>query len=346
LWPLGPSQVLAGNLGIHSSLKEVVGKPAIAYFDQGALVLGYIRSADAVGVVWAGPGVIQVMPDAQFAGSWNSLDFIQDSVSSQWWPSISYIGWVEDAPHELRYYGGHVRYVRAGDVFGSVWPNPPGPQVIEGPVADTYYACTSLEYVDGVVGNWSPGVSYVELDLSADPPWIDLLKYSISVDQEGDNWSRAGFPMQVEQSPPGPATSLELFAGFPWVSWSFRAAPTMHWVEGTSADGSAWNVPGHAPDPRLGMGDWSSLEEVGGLLGASYVNAATGDLMYVDMLSTAAPYAWNPPEVVDSPLMPGGTVWGTYLIELNGLPAISYYITWEEEMIPFTEVRYAVFSTP
>ena len=79
---------------------------------------------------------------------------------------------------------------------------------------------------------------------------------------------------------------------------------------------------------------------VGGVLGISHVDYNLGELRYVDMSGTN-PLAWNPPDFPDPQPVPGADwKWGTYLIENQGYPAISYYY-WDGS--GFDQVRYAVY---
>jgi len=327
LWPAPPTQVAGGNHGLHSSIKLVQGRPAIAYYDQFNGDLRYVRAGDAVGVDWVSLQSIHAVPDTPNCGSWCSMDFVVDVSASQTLPGISYIADIGDYPFEILYHGAQVRYVRATDVAGAGWA---GPQLIDiSPDPQVRFACTSLERLDPT--SYSPAVSYVQEAVAAPNNW---LKYSIAVDDKGDTWSRPGFPLAVEASVPGPGTSLEMFLGLPWVSWSFGNGQSLHLVKSTTASGSAWLIPGYQPDAGK-VGDWSSSEIVGPVLGTSYVDYGAGPLKYVEMSQTTPPL-WLPPELVDIT----GFAWGTYLIEVNGFPAISYY----DRDIEGDWVRFAVFQ--
>jgi hypothetical protein len=139
-----PVQVLGGPLGVHSSIKDVVGEPAIAYFFQGLANLSYIRRT---GGVWPAAGNLL---DPLNCGSWCSMDFIYDDGAQQWLPAVSYIGDIGTPEFEWSWHGGQVRYVPSvspPDNLGTSWQMP---QVVDssGPLLYPQFACTSLEYID------------------------------------------------------------------------------------------------------------------------------------------------------------------------------------------------------
>jgi hypothetical protein len=359
-----PVHVLPGAVGVHSSIKDVVGEPAIAFFNQGVLDLEYIRR---VGGFWPG---VSVVLDAPNCGSWCSMDFIyDDSAAAQlWMPAVSYIGAIGSLEFEWWWHGADVRYIPSvfpPDNLGTAWG---AVQIVDTsfPLGYPQFACTSLEYVDYVNNypllpppyTWSPAVSYIALDWDPGP---NGLKYSIAVDHLGWNWSRPGFPLWITQTPQlsvGTMTSLEKFPGMPWDPYAMGAPPItpgngwMPWVswcttvmpspltleEANNEPGLIWGAP-HQPDPVPQVGDFSSLEMVGPVLGISHVSFANGELRYVDMNGTN-PVGWNPAEFPDPQSAPGVEwKWGTYLVENQRYPAISYY--YSDPTVD--EVRYAVF---
>ncbi|MBN2081349.1 PKD domain-containing protein [bacterium] len=357
-----PVQIMPGAVGVHSSIKEVVGEPAIAFFNQTAVDLEYIRR----NVTWPAGAMIL---DTPACGSWCSMDFIFDDSIQLWLPAVSYIGEIGLWEFEWQYHGADVRYIPSvypPDNLGTAWHTP---QIIESSLPTGYpqFACTSLEYVD--YGNnypsppppytWSPAVSYIALDYV----FPNGLKYSIANDRLGWTWSRAGFPLWVVQTNAatvGTMTSLEKFPGSPWnpnlmgapavtpgigwrpwISWCNASLPSpLALEEGLDDPGTSWLFPNHSPDPILPTcGDFSSLEMVGPVLGMSHTDYGNGELCYIDMAATS-PLLWNATETPDRQPVPGADhKWGSYLIENQGYPAISYYYSTGAA----DELRYAVF---
>ena len=111
--------------------------------------------------------------------------------------------------------------------------------------------------------------------------------------------------------------------------------------EATLDDGSAWIGATHQPDAGTPQaGDFSSLEMVGPVLGVSHNDFNSGELRYIDMAATN-PLTWNAPELPGPQPSPGADwKWGSYLIDNQGYPAISYYY-WDGSGTD--QVRYAVY---
>lgn len=135
-----------GDVGLHTSLAIVHGRPAISYQDGTDLVLKYVRATDAAGETWHPPLVV----DSSYkSGGFSSLAVIRG------WPAIGYYDDNFRKP----------RYVRATDQTGSFWSTPQ--------TADQFLlggAWTSMAEVNGYAG------------LSFSDPGHGILKYALIIE--------------------------------------------------------------------------------------------------------------------------------------------------------------------
>jgi hypothetical protein len=252
--------VSEGYAGPYSSIAEVNGSPAIAYYDDTDGDLEYIRALDAYGDSWGTPVTLDSEGDV---GWFISLAMVNGH------PAVSYYDVTND----------DLKYVRAADANGSSWGTP---QVLDSEGFEGEYS--SLAVVNGF-----PAISYYD--------WTyQDLKYIRAADANGDSWST---PLAIDtEGDVGRYTSLRVVNGYPAVSYFDNTATGLKYVRAANADGSSWGIP-VALDSEGFIGRYTSLVVAAGNPAISYYDLTNGDLKFVWAID-AVGGSWGTPLVLDS----------------------------------------------
>lgn len=173
--------------GYYSSLAEVNGNPAIAYYGSG---LKYVRATQADGAAWGTPVVID---DGSTKGNFASLEVVGGR------PAIAYYEYLGMGN------GARLMYVRALDANGGAWGTPQA--------LDTETGAGTGSWISMAIIGGKPAVSYAN-DQTAN------LMYVRAQDAAGTAW---GAPEVVDGTGyVGGYTSLAELHGKPAISyWNF-----------------------------------------------------------------------------------------------------------------------------
>jgi PKD repeat protein len=230
------------NVGQHTSLAIVDGKPAISYHDVLHFELNYVRATDAAGENWGEPVVVD---DSPLVGRYSSLAVV-DGI-----PAISY--------HDFD--NADLKYVRATDAQGSAWGEP---MAID--TADAVGLYTSMAVVEG-----NPAISYFD-------ETFDDLKFVRATDSTGSAW---GLPLRIDNTGDvGRSSSLAIVDGKPAVSYYDSDAGNLKFVRAGEADGSIWFSP-VTLDSFGDAGFFSSLAVVNGNPAVAYYNNSFAEIRYI-----------------------------------------------------------------
>lgn len=316
--PWGARQTLdrggGGHVGQHTSMAIVDGNPAVSYYNPSEQTLRYIRANDPEGTTWAKPVTIAIGIGAYpTVGVHISLAFVDGR------PAIAYY---DAATTDLK-------YIRATNSTG-IDPNPNNPPpwgppvTVDTTVGNIGQFC-SLKVVDG-----KPAISYYDatpgaLDLryirannstgipippppSGMPTWGP----SVLVDDAGT----VGLHTSLEVVDNKPAISYYLSTGGSDLKYAQSSSPT-----GTNA--GDWTK--QAVDTIGNVGQYTSLEVIGGKPAIGYYDLTNTNLKYIGGNALANPQTWATSITVNG-ATPAASV-GQYssLAEVNGKPAISYY---------------------
>ncbi len=276
------------NVGTHSSLAAVNGKPAISYFDWGNCDLKYVRASDPAGASWGSP----ITVDSDGDVGWDtSLEIVNG------YPAISYF---DDT-------NGDLKYVRATDANGSSWGTP---VTVDSGGAVRTGTGTSLCVVNG-----NPAISYYDKDGNA------YLKYVRATDANGASW---GSPEVLDSIGStydcSPYTSLVIVNGNPAIGYYDETNGDLKYVRASDASGNIWGSP-VTVDSEGDVGHYARMAIINGNPAISYYDETNGDLKYV-RASDASGNIWGSPVTVDSEGDVG--IEGTSLAIVNGYPAIGY----------------------
>ncbi len=194
-----------------------------------------------------------------------------------------------------------LRYVRASDASGSVWP---APVIVDSANFVGTWACLA-------VVNGNPAICYYDHSLQ-------VIKYARATDPEGTAW---GAPVTVNIGVSVTPTdySMAVVNGNPAISYHGGPNDDLMYLRATDANGSAWGTPLLVD----GNGNFyhPSLRIVGGNPAIAY--SGTGGLWYV-RASNMSGSAWSAPVNVDGSV---GVDYGCSLELVNGNPAIAYHDT-------------------
>lgn len=275
------------DVGQGSSLVEVDGRPAIAYYNSSSGDLEYVRANDSNGSSWPLPIRVDGLSDN--VGIDASLAVI-DGV-----PAISY-----QSPND-----GVIHYAWASDAAGTTWNT----TSVDGSLTQ-YSKQTSLASVLG-----KPAIAYRNETsgtlryayLSGSDPSIASDWTKVNVDTTGN----------VGMHP-----SLEVVNGRPAIAYYDFSNSDLKFARAGDAAGASWpagnliTVEASSDD----VGTHASLAVVGGRPAISYLDATAGNLKWA-VASDANGSAWSS-IVVDSALANVGA--HSSQTSLDGLPAIAY----------------------
>lgn len=319
----------AADVGKYSSLENVAGNPAIAYYDQTNNDLKYVRASNPTGMSWNTPLVL----GTQYVGQNPILRIANGN------PAICYFDdWNSD-----------LCYKRANNTTGTAWA---ASIIIDGgPVSDI----AAMEIVNG-----KPAVSYCDATNSD-------LKYKQATNASGTAWNASIIIDQGGNV--GHESCMAIINGNPAVLYSDYTNGNAKYVRANDVDGTAWTYfasfdaaadIGYFPSTCLLQGrpaityrdvlegdlrfviaadsfgsNWNTpiiVDSIGdagwhceicvvkGYPAIAYHNNGSGTLKYVRALDSLGA-SWGTPVTVSS-----GTS-ALSLAVINGMPAIAYYTT-------------------
>jgi hypothetical protein len=321
----GPQQTITINDPRYSNASGDLFIAVIAFNGASILVDQLKLTAD----------IAPITNTIDFTGGFTSLAMVNGN------PAISYY---DEVNHDLR-------YVRALDIFGSVWGVPltldstgdtgrfTSLKVVDGNPAIAYYDTTAMQLryiraMDADGTTWGTPVTvatsvttgeYCSLDVVAGNPAISYydfdsgdLRYVRALDSTGATWGAYVSPDSDGNT--GFYSSLEVVDGFPAISYRNGSAGQLWYVRATDAEGATWDVPVMV-DGNNNAGNFSSLAVVNGSPAICYYSSTMGDLMYVRALTTHGG-SWGTPLQLD-----GAEDEGSYcsLAVIGGVPTISYH---------------------
>jgi len=286
---LGQTIDSSGNVGLYTSLQVVGGNPAMSYYDVTNVDLKFIRALDSTGGSW-GAGQTIDGTGGVFVGLYTSLQVVGGN------PAVSYY----DATN------GDLKFIRALDSTGGTWGE--GQQIDTSPDVGQY---TSLQIVDG-----NPAVSYYDFTNKD-------LKFIRALDSTGGSWG-VGQTIDSSSADLGQWTSLQVVGGNPAVSYWDQANRDLKFIRALDSTGGSWGV-GRTIDGTGGInvGEYTSLQVVGGNPAISYLDSTNGDLKFIRALDSTGG-SWGVGQTIDAQGFVGS--W-TSLQIVDGVPAISYVDT-------------------
>jgi hypothetical protein len=286
-WGIGTwvNGIVDADDALYTSLAEVDGKPAIAYYDQpnGDLRYAYSSTADGNGV-WT-----EVLVDD---GGASDVGQMPSLLSVNGFPAISYF---DDTDDDLK-------YAISSTVDGSAGWTSFGIETGIGSVGSS----SSLFIVNG-----NPAISYA--DGLAD------LKYAYSSTVDG---AMAGDWILLTIEGPGPpltaqGTSLKVINGFPAIAHGDNTTPGVRYEYSNTADGSAgWSFV--VVDNLNGQGDYAKLAEVNGFPSLAYQSQSLGTLHFAYSSMADGSSGWNNLQVDANGSYIGLNVF-------HGTPLLAYY---------------------
>jgi hypothetical protein len=275
----------ANLVGKFPSLTIVNGRPAVAYYDDTADDLKYVRAADANGTTWGAPITV---------ASTGTIGLYAQLNVANGRPAIAYYNSSSN----------RLEFVRAGNVDGTAWGLP---VAIDGSSTNVAGEYCSMEIVGG-----NPAIAYRAAT-------ADVLRYCRAADADGTAWSA---PVEINNLPgAGEDVSLTIVSGRPAVAFLARGSEVLFERAG-DANGTNWTstgtVVGGARDSATPSG--IALRVVAGLPRIAYWHAQVGNVFYVE--STGANGSgWKlPNRIFGNTGTAGGTVG---LLDLNGTPVLA-----------------------
>lgn len=369
------------DVGLHASLVEAAGRPAIAYQDVTNDFLYYVRASDAGGSAWGTPQYLDGW-DAD-AGEYAAMKIVG---------GVPVIAYRESLNQDLK-------YVRGADAAGLAWERP---QLVETVGNRGQYI--SLAEVGGDLGiaSYNPGgagfssLRYAVINCAQSPanltaeaaytvgeaasmavvgnhpamvyykdntPDFDV-RYMRATDPAGNEWGAAvdvpGNPLGFKSiaiangnpavlshrdyaralDPLGAAWpglsipaipaygridspgAMKIVAGFPAAAFYDGTNFDLEYVRATDLDGSSWGAAVQI-DTGGNVGQYAWLEVVNGNPAIAYFDATNANLKYV-RATNAAGTAWGTPVVVDGVAFSFNCGYWASLAVINGNPAIAY----------------------
>jgi len=302
--PAGPTWHISAitsshDIGQFSSLAEVVGCPAISYWDATSQYLMYILANDPLGASWGTPVAADSSGQVGIVGgtgNYTSLVVVQNA------PAIAYC-------RDNKLY-----YTRSDDSTGSTW-NSPSPTAIDGgdPSELRVGECASMALVNG-----NPAIAYYYF---INPGLLYFIRANDSI---GNTW---GVPIYVDGGPPrdvGWSACLAVVGGYPMISYHDDWDTYIYLAASSDVNGTGGSWLTHMPVSESQNAFYgTSLIDLGGLPAIAYSNDYYGKLYYV-RATDASLSTWTTPVVVASTRSETHGDFSSMKL-YNGAPAISYF---------------------
>jgi len=316
----------SGACGQYNCLLSVLGRPAIAYTDQGTDDLYYIRANDPFGNTWGTPltidpdqcdfpsmAVIHGHPAIAYSKynrlyyvraldhegtSWGAPQLLHDKVGTgfhagldtvEGWPAIGYTDWVES----------DVYFIRALDADGTAWDTP----VL---AYDDDYPCNACEMKmldDFPAIAWEGRTTH------------DMM-FVTATDFTGSAWNA---PQVLDASGwTGTSASMAKFNFIPGLCYKNEDTEELLFMIADKPDGSSWGPPVLVDTVSIYTA-WCSLADIDGRPAVCYRNIDS-NLAYI-RATTALGSLWTDPAVV---IDPGVISSWSSLAEITGEAGMSY----------------------
>ena len=275
----------ASLVGKYPSLAVVNGRPAVAYYDDSADDLKYVRADDANGTTWPTPLTVA---SAGNVGQYAQLKVVNGRPAIAYWDATA----------------NSLQFMRATDADGASWGL--SVTVDQGASTNVVGEYPSLEIVNG-----NPAIAYRARTL-------DVLRYSRATDADGAAW---GAPVEISNLPQaGEEVSLAMVNGRPAVAYLARGAE-VHFERAGDADGTNWIFSGGVVGGvRDIIPSGIALRVVAGLPRIAFWHGQGGDVYYTES-AFANGGTWKVPARI---IFGSGTAGGSVaLLDLYGTPVVA-----------------------
>ena len=286
------------NDGLYTSLAVVDGYPAISYYDMSNFQLMFIRATDTYGTSWGSPIVVDTLTSN--TGLYTSLEVVNGN------PAIAY--------YDISV--GDLRYIRASNADGSVWPVPSASNTVSSfsgflaPIVGLY---ASLAVVNG-----RPAIACQKLGLFSGGELV----YIRSNDADGTSWPASLTIVDTVPSITGLYASLVVVNNQPAISYFDFSNTQLKYVRSSDIDGAAWGS-AQTIDTVGFTGSFTSLSIVNGRPAIAYLDTTNSNLNYI-RANDISGISWpTTPKIVDTNV--GSLLLFTSLQFINSRPSISYY---------------------
>jgi hypothetical protein len=267
-------------------LAVVNGRPAVAYFDDTADDLKYVRANDSLGTTWGPPVTVA---SAGIVGEWAQM------VVANGRPLIACYNRTD----------GRLDVFRANDADGATW----GAAI---PVDGISPADDAGRFVSLVLLTNTPAIAYQHVTSNA-------LHYVKALNLDGTSWDT---PRAVVQGVEARECSLALISSRPAVAYVHQGV-TLAFKRAGDIAGTSW---GNSPSFLAGMRDIRagiSLRVINGEPGVAYWHGDLGDVRYVRAADSIA-NSWRQPQTIVSGLT-GTSPGSVALLDVAGNPGIAYF---------------------
>ncbi|MCC7476908.1 hypothetical protein IT575_00495 [bacterium] len=272
--------------GGYTSMLLVQGRPAIAFYEQNADDLCYIRAGDPFGATW---GQSQIVDAFEETGLFNSMQIVDGN------PAIAYHNTTSD----------ELRYVRASDPLGDSWGSP---EILAGSGSDIMGEFCSLAVIDG-----RPAVSFNDNGSGT-------LRYVRANDATGDDWPAS--ILLDNNGNCGVYTSLAVVSGSPAIAYRAGGPADLRFIRAADSTGDTWN-PAQELDTENNAGFHNTLLVVNGRPAIAHYDIGFSALMYL-RANDETGSSWPAQSLLLDGADDDRGSYGSMAI-LDGVPAISYH---------------------
>ena len=262
-------------VGKYASMVVVNGRPAVAYMDDTADNLLYIRANDATGATWpASPVTVVSTGDVGYYAQLKVVNGI---------PSIAYF---DNTTKSLQ-------YVRASNADGTTWGAPI--TVEAGDIATN----TVGEYASMEIVNGFPAIAYRS-------DGLDVLRFCRALNADGTAWD---VPVNITSGLPGvKEVSLAMSGTRPAVAYVARDTEVFYEIS-SNTNGTSWaNGPVVLGAARSIAPSGVVLRELSNIVHVAYWQGQLGDVMYTRASSPFAGSFDKPIEILSGSGTSGGTI--------------------------------------
>jgi PKD repeat protein len=248
----------AGDLGTTVSMTMVLGNPAVAFSDQDAQRVYYIRALDGSGQTWGNRIEVDNVPLVA-----SGLDLLVVNGT----PAIAFY----NSPTS------ELMYVRATTTTGSIWGTPL--------VLDTQN--NTGFFPSMAIINGRPAIAYHYLTQRD-------LRYLRSNDANGAAWPA---PSTIDSAgSTGVSPNLALVDGRPAISYEYLTDKDFRFVHATDAEGTVWDPP-QLLETEGDVGENSAILVLGTSTLIAYEDETNLGLRVIRSSNSQAT-AWNPSELI------------------------------------------------
>ncbi|MFK7948743.1 MAG: T9SS type A sorting domain-containing protein [Saprospiraceae bacterium] len=269
----------------QSSLREVVGRPGIAFCDESTYKVKFQRGTDSKGTGW---GSAIIVDNTDFSGLHKiDMEIINGN------PAVA------NSAHGLY----DIRYTRAANSTGDFWASTV--QVVTGISTSNHVNQIDLEEVNG-----KPAIAYYHTDDKD-------LYYVQANDATGSTW---GTPVLVASTGDvGDFLSMSVIDGKPAIAYYDGTNEDLKYVRATDADGSTWGTP-VTPWSNGNVGQHASLTTVNGRPAIVFEEVDNSRLLYMRASDVTGATWPGFPAIITSHR--GEEM---DLLVVDGKPAVAYY---------------------